>query len=115
MIAYIMSRKYVEELMSIPEKEGPNATNINTGLEYCNKLFSIERKLKEFDYKKIFKRRTEEAKPIVSAYFEWLKSMEDKVVSKSFLGIAVKYSLNKQKKKLLLSLLFLIQVKRRTI
>ena len=89
-------RKWIEALMSISEKERPNATNINTGLEYCNKLFSIEKKLKELDYKKIFKRRTEEAKPIVSAYFEWLKSIEDKVISKSLLGVAVNYSLNQQ-------------------
>lgn len=43
-------RKWMEALMSIPEKERPNATNINTEIEYCNKLFSIEKKLKEFDY-----------------------------------------------------------------
>ena len=82
--------------MSIPEKEIANAANINKGPEYCNKLFSIEKKLKELDYKKIFKRRTEEAKPIVSAYFEWLKAIEDKVIPKSLLGVVVNYSLNQQ-------------------
>lgn len=90
-------RKWDEALKGISEKEGINAYNIRTGLEYCNTLFRLEKEMKDLSPEKRYLRRLEEAKPVVEAYFSWVKSIEDKVVPKSLIGQAVIYSLNQEK------------------
>lgn len=86
----------MEALVVISEKERLNETNINTDIEYCKKLFSIEDKVKEFDHETTFTYRTEESKHSMSDYFKQLKSIEDKVISKLLIALDVKCSLNQQ-------------------
>lgn len=90
-------RKWDEALKGVTDKEGVNAINIQTGLEYCNTLFRLEKELRELSKEERYARRIEEAKPVIEAYFGWIKSMESKVVPKSLIGKAVTYSLNQQK------------------
>lgn len=90
-------RKWDEALKGVTDKEGVNAINIQTGLEYCNTLFRLEKELKELSPEERYARRIEEAKPVIEAYFGWVKSMESKVVPKSLIGQAVTYSINQQK------------------
>ncbi len=90
-------RKWDEALKGISEKEGIDAYNIQTGLEYCNTLFRLEKEMKDLPHEERYRRRLVEAAPTVEAYFSWAKSMEDKVVPRSLIGQAVKYSLNQEK------------------
>lgn len=64
------------------------------GLQFCNQLFAIERKLKELDPKERHEQRLEKSKPILDAFLSWLKIQEQKMLPKSAFGKAVTYCLN---------------------
>jgi hypothetical protein len=56
------------------------------GLNFCNQLYRIERKLKELDPKDRYEARLKQSKPILYAFLSWLKIQEQKVLPKSALG-----------------------------
>jgi transposase len=64
-----------------------------TALSYIGKLYRIERKIKRLDppAKKAIRKR--EAKPILRDYKKWLLKQNNRVLPKSPLGKAVKYTL----------------------
>lgn len=64
------------------------------GLQFCNQLFTIERKLKELEPKERHEKRLEQSKPVLDAFLSWLKIQEQKVLPKSGIGQAVTYCLN---------------------
>jgi transposase len=64
------------------------------GLQFCNQLYSIERKLKELDPKERYEQRLKQSKPILDAFLSWLKMQDQKVLPKSGLGKAITYCLN---------------------
>ncbi len=64
------------------------------GLQFCNQLFAIERKVKELDPKERFEQRLKQSKPVLDAFLSWLKIQEQKVLPKSGMGKAVTYCLN---------------------
>lgn len=59
------------------------------GLNFCNLLFAVERKLKELSPEERFKERLKQSKPILDAFLSWLKIQEQKVLPKSGLGKAI--------------------------
>ena len=88
-------RKFYEALKSLPLEAQKTAT-ARIGLEYCNRLFELER-----DYEKRslcpderYKRRLEESKPISDEFFRW--AFETKVLPKSPLGKAIHYALKQR-------------------
>ena len=87
-------RKYFEALNSLPEDARKGSTAAR-GLEYCNQLFDIERKLSELTPEDRHAKRQELAKPIMDEFFAWAESL--KVVPKSAIGRAVNYSLSQRK------------------
>ena len=62
------------------------------GFEYCNKLFEIERNIKELPPEKKYEKRQELSKPVLDEFLVWLQSL--KPAKQSRLGIAVSYILN---------------------
>jgi hypothetical protein len=90
-------RKYMEAKKAISEKETLTATNINKGLEYCNRLFLLETRFEDMTPEERFRYRNNEAAPVIEEYFAWVKSMEAKVLPKSKLGEAIHYSLKQEK------------------
>lgn len=64
------------------------------GLQFCNQLFTIERKLKELGPKERYEERLKQSKPVLDAFLSWLKIQEQKVLPKSGLGKAITYCLN---------------------
>lgn len=64
------------------------------GLQFCNQLFTIERKLKELEPEERYKQRLEQSKPILDSFLSWLKVQEQHVLPKSGLGKAITYCLN---------------------
>jgi transposase len=91
-------RKFDEALTALKKDERKNAT-ANTGLEYCDKLFELERKFDEekIGYEERKKRRIIESKPVAEAFFAWVDSLLPYSVPKSKFGIALVYAANQQK------------------
>ncbi|MCL2768419.1 MAG: IS66 family transposase, partial [Synergistaceae bacterium] len=89
--------KYDESLKALKNKEGASALLTRQGLEYCNILFRLEQAMEGLPPDERKKRRDEEARPTVEAYFEWAEKNEPLVLAQSLLGKAVTYSLNQRK------------------
>jgi len=90
-------RKFDEALKALKKEDRQNAL-ANIGLEYCNKLFELER---EFDESQISPeerrlRREVESKPVALSFFEWAASIRQQALPKSKLGQAVSYAVNQQ-------------------
>lgn len=89
--------KYHDSLKALKDKDGTGALLTRQGLEYCNILFRLERLIKELPPEEKQKRRRDEARETIDAYFAWAEKNEPLVLPKSLLGKAISYSL-KQKK-----------------
>jgi len=92
-------RKFDEAVKALPRdlrEQGNTASH--QGLEFCNRLFAIERDLKEVAPEERYNVRMEKSKPILDAYLAWLNTQKSRMLPKSALGTAVEYSLNQWKK-----------------
>ena len=87
-------RKYDEALKSLPV-EGREGSEALRGLQYCDKVFEIERKLCELTPEARCEKRQELAKPVVEEFFAWAEAL--KVLPKSGIGKAVHYTLSQRK------------------
>ena len=69
-----------------------------TGHNFCNNLYTIERKLKGLSDEERYKKRMELSKPLLDDFHAWLKRQYKHALPKSAFGGAVKYSLNQWEK-----------------
>jgi transposase len=91
-------RKYDEALKAAPQaRKNPEAVAAQ-GLAYCNKLFAIERELKEATAEECVRVRAERSRPVLDAYSTWLHQQRSRTMPKSLLGQAIAYSLNQWQK-----------------
>jgi len=86
-------RKFTDVLKSLPAGSLKPVT-AKEGLKFCNRLFAVERDLKELEPKKRYEKRLEKSKPILDAFLSWLKIQEQKALPKSGIGEAIAYCLN---------------------
>lgn len=91
-------RKFVEALEALPKDKRDADVAANKGLKFCNKLFGIERKLKDISASERYTERLIQSKPILDEFFEWLKYLKPMVLPKSAFGTAVGYCLNQKSK-----------------
>lgn len=87
-------RGFDESIKSLPANKRNAPVAAREGLNYCNQLFKIERKLKDMTPEERYQRRLEESRPILDAFSAWLDVQRDEVLPKSILGKAVKYCVN---------------------
>ena len=87
-------RRYDEALKVMPEDNRQGST-AERGLEYCNKLFEIERKLADLTPEERHAKRLDRAKPIMDEFYAWAEKL--KVVPKSAIGRAVHYTFSQRK------------------
>lgn len=87
-------RKFTEALKALPESAATTAVKANEGLDFCNKLFDIERDLKDKSPQERYEKRLERSQPVLEAFFAWLKEQTPRVLPKSALGQAIKYCRN---------------------
>ena len=77
-------------------------TNVNTlariGLEYCNKLFAIERSLADASAEERYSERLARSKPVMEAMRSWLDIAVTKVLPKCLSGKAIAYCINQWEK-----------------
>jgi hypothetical protein len=92
------ARRKFDEALKALKKDERTAAAANIGLNYCNKLFELERKFDELGltYEERAKRREIESKPIAEAFFAWAESMLPQTLPKSKLGQAIGYAVNQR-------------------
>ena len=76
------------------EKEPTSHTKSSEGLAFCNRLFEIERELKDRSPEERYTLRMEKSKPVLDAFLVWLKENKRSALPKSPLGKAITYCLN---------------------
>lgn len=87
-------RKFDEALKALPDDKQKAAVTAREGLEFCNRLFAIEREVKDATAEERLKVRTEQSKPVVDAFSAWLRMQQPRVLQKSALGVAITYCRN---------------------
>ena len=87
-------RKFTDALKALPatQREGPSATR--SGLEFCNRLFAIERDLKDVTPAERFRARQARSRPVLTDFAAWLQEQTSAILPKSALGEAVTYCRN---------------------
>lgn len=87
-------RKFDEALKALPASQKSKSVTATEGLDFCNQLFAIERKIKNLSIDDRYKIRLERSRPVLDAFLTWLKTQEPRVLPKSKLGQAITYCLN---------------------
>lgn len=87
-------RGFTDALKSLPKGSVQSKTNAQEGLDFCNRLFQIERDLKDLSTEERYQKRLEQSKPVLESFLSWLKIKEQQTLPKSGLGKAIKYCLN---------------------
>lgn len=91
-------RKFDEALKALPASKSSAGTAAQEGLDFCNRLFAIERELKDVTPEKRYDIRLERSRPVLDAFSAWLRKQKSRVLPKSVLGQAVTYCLNQWEK-----------------
>jgi transposase len=91
-------RGFTDALKALPKDSVHLKTNAEEGLNFCNRLFQIERDLKDLSVEERYQKRLEQSKPVLEAFLSWLKIKEKQTLPKSSLGKAIKYCLNQWSK-----------------
>jgi transposase len=92
-------RKFIEAINVLPaptRKKG--GTLEHEGLEFCDKLFAIERDLHDVTPEERRVGREERSKPVLLEFHAWLDDRVGKTLPKSLLGAAVTYCRNQWSK-----------------
>lgn len=88
-------RGFVEALAVLPKEERKNGTSATAkGLAYCNRLFEIERELKELSPEERKAERLARSVPVLNEFHAWLTKQSTIMLPKSAFGKAVTYCLN---------------------
>jgi transposase len=90
-------RKFDEALKSLRKDDRKNAL-ANIGLQYCDKLFALERKFDELNlnHEERAKLRKLQSKPVAEAFFAWAREARENALPKNKLGVALAYAVNQQ-------------------
>jgi hypothetical protein len=86
-------RYFYDAFMSIPKNARKKTAASFIGLNYCNKLFDVEREANGMTSEERYEYRKQKSQPIIDDFKQWLDLMEPDVSEKSHLGKAVKYCL----------------------
>lgn len=91
-------RKFDESLKALPADKCSAPIASKVGLEYCNRLFAIERGLKDKTTEERHTARQEQSRPVLDAFSGWLQEQSTHVLPKSTLGTAITYCVNQWSK-----------------
>lgn len=87
-------RKFDEALKALPASNRSAAVTAKEGLEFCNRLFAIEREMKDASPEERYTARLECSRPILEEFLVWLQTQKSRALPKSALGQAIKYCQN---------------------
>ena len=91
-------RGFTDALKAMPSTHKDLNVTAKKGLEYCSKLFAIERTLENVSSQERFEERLRQSKPVLDEFYDWLKYHKPRVLPKSMLGKAINYCLNQWNK-----------------
>jgi transposase len=91
-------RKFDEALKALPKSNASASVTTKEGLDFCNRLFAIERELKDCTPEERFEGRLERSRPVLDAFSAWLHRQSLRALPKSKLGEAIGYCLNQWEK-----------------
>ena len=91
-------RKWTDVLKGLPPMKTATPLAAQIGLDYCNRLFAIERGLKKATPEERYQERLKQSKPILEAFLSWLHIQKEQSLPKSAFGQAVTYCLNQWSK-----------------
>lgn len=91
-------RKWDEAIKSLPKGSDSSSLAVRKGLDYCNKLFELERKYEKYTPEKRYLARIKFSKPLLDEYFNWVINENITALPKGRLGKALTYSINQRKK-----------------
>lgn len=87
-------RYYDEAIISLPKIKREIPTAAEEALNFCNRLFDVEKKLHDVSPEERFNGRLKYSKPILDDFYKWLKWQKPRCLPKSAFGKAVNYNLN---------------------
>ena len=87
-------RKFDEALKTLPADKRSAEVASREGLEFCNRLFAVERDLEDTTSDERYQARLERSRPVLDAFSAWLHDQSVKALPKSAFGQAVAYCLN---------------------
>lgn len=87
-------RYYVEAIKAMPKIQKDTPTVAEEGLEFCNRLFAIERELHDVTPQERYEGRLKLSRPVLDDFKKWLKYQTPRVLPKSALGKAIQYCRN---------------------
>jgi transposase len=90
------ARRYFEQAYKLNKKSKVG----HKGLDYIQKIYAIEKKLREadLDIDRFLETRRKEVTPVLDAFYNWLQSQVDSVAPKSKAGEAIRYTLDEWQK-----------------
>jgi transposase len=91
-------RMFDEALKALPDPKRSTSVAAGEGLAFCNRLFAIERELKDVAPEERYKIRLEQSGPILDAFLAWLHTQQSRALPKSVFGKAITYCLNQWEK-----------------
>lgn len=85
-------RKFDEALQALSQSQRQaGGTTAHVGLDYCNRLFAIERDVKELSPEERYAARLARSQPLLDELRTWMEVQAPKVLPKSALGAALGY------------------------
>jgi len=93
-------RKFDEALKALPAEAREAEVPAKTGLSYCNRLFSLEREMREqeLDSQERYAYRQSHSRPVLEAFSAWLQAQQREALPKSAYGQALTYCRNQWSK-----------------
>jgi transposase/uncharacterized coiled-coil protein SlyX len=91
-------RGFADALKSLPKTQRDAAVAAKEGLNFCNKLFAIERDLSKATPDERHKTRLLRSRPVLDVFLAWLKTQSARTLPKSSFGQAINYCLNQWEK-----------------
>jgi transposase len=86
-----LRRKFDEALKGLPPKQRSSGCKAQEALEQINRLFAIERELKQSTPEERLRVRQLRSRPIVEGFRKWLDDIAPSILPKSLFGVAVFY------------------------
>lgn len=87
-------RKFTEALAALPQDQKDKPVAAKTGLDYCNRLFTLERSFNDLTAEERYAKRLDKSRPLLDEFNTWLKKIRPQVLPKTAFGQAITYCLN---------------------
>ena len=95
-------RSFADALKVLPKKGGPSKKTIKNSIAYqalerISSLYALEEQWKDLSPEERYSRRQKHSKPLVEAYFAWVKTVDPETVISENTRKGLQYSINQEK------------------